>query len=125
MYQAVNDERAFTLNSAQTLSISEYEALKACSAWTQDQIDALDKYELREHLAQDWNAISTDDLKIWGEGRGRELLARRAACRGIVLQGVEHSPVLCDLYGQIFEGVDIENLENLDCNSSNDCTERD
>ena len=35
MYQAVNDERAFTLNSAQTLSISEYEALKACSAWTQ------------------------------------------------------------------------------------------
>ena len=114
MYQAVNDERAFTLNSAQTLSISEYESLKACSAWTQDQIDALDKYELREHLAQDWNAISTDDLKIWGEGRGRELLARRAACRGIALQGVEHSPVLCDLYGQIFEGVDIEKLETLD-----------
>ena len=114
MYQAVNDERAFTLNSAQTLSISEYESLKACSAWTQDQIDAMDKYELREHLAQDWNAISTDDLKIWGEGRGRELLARRAACRGIVLQGVEHSPVLCDLYGQIFEGVDIEKLETLD-----------
>ena len=114
MYQAVNDERAFTLNSAQTLSISEYESLKACSAWTQDQIDAIDKYELREHLAQDWNAISTDDLKIWGEGRGRELLARRAACRGIVLQGVEHSPVLCDLYGQIFEGVDIEKLETLD-----------
>ena len=74
----------------------------------------MDKYELREHLAQDWNAISTDDLKIWGEGRGRELLARRAACRGIALQGVEHSPVLCDLYGQIFEGVDIENLKTLD-----------
>ena len=49
-YQQLNDERAFTLNSAQTLSISEYESLKACSAWTQDQIDALDKYELREHL---------------------------------------------------------------------------
>lgn len=114
MYQAVNDERAFTLNSAQTLSASEYESFKACSAWTQDQIDAMDKYELREHLAQDWNAISTDDLKVWGEGRGRELLARRAACRGIVLQGVEHSPVLCDLYGQIFEGVDIENLTTLD-----------
>ncbi|WP_297923629.1 hypothetical protein [uncultured Agitococcus sp.] len=113
-YQQLNDERAFTLNSAQTLSISEYESLKACSAWTQDQIDALDKYDLREHLAQDWNAISTDDLKIWGEGRGRELLARRAACRGIALQGVEHSPVLCDLYGQIFEGVDIEALESLD-----------
>jgi putative DNA primase/helicase len=112
-YQLLNETRAFTLNSAQTLSASEYESLKACSAWTQDQIDAMDKYELREHLAQDWNAISTDDLKIWGEGRGRELLARRAACRGIVLQGVEHSPVLCDLYGQIFEGVDIENLTTL------------
>jgi len=113
-YQQINDERAFTLSSAQELSLSEYEDLKKRSAWTQDQIDAMDKYELREHLAQDWNAISTDDLKIWGEGRGRELLARRAACRGIVLQGVEHSPVLCDLYGQIFEGVDIENLETLD-----------
>ena len=113
-YQQLNDERAFTLNSAQTLSASGYESLKACSAWTQDQIDAMDKYELREHLAQDWNAISTDDLKIWGEGRGREILARRAACRGIALQGVEHSPVLCDLYGQIFEGVDIEKLETLD-----------
>ena len=113
-YQILNEKRAFTLNSAQTLSISEYESLKACSAWTQDQIDAMDKYELREHLAQDWNAISTDDLKIWGEGRGRELLARRAACRGIVLQGVEHSPVLCDLYERIFEGVDIENLKTLD-----------
>ncbi len=124
-YQQLNDERAFTLDSAQTLSASEYESLKACSAWTQDQIDAMDKYELREHLAQDWNAISTDDLKIWGEGRGRELLARRAACRGIVLQGVEHSPVLCDLYGQIFEGVDIEKLRDLrPSNSSNDCTER-
>ena len=54
MYQAVNDERAFILTQLQTLSISEYESLKACSAWTQDQIDALDKYELREHLAQDW-----------------------------------------------------------------------
>jgi hypothetical protein len=86
----------------------------------------MDKYELREHLAQDWNAISADDLKIWGEGRGRELLARRAACRGIVLQGVEHSPVLCDLYGQIFEGVDIENLDDLrPSDSSNDCKERD
>jgi hypothetical protein len=113
-YQQLNDERAFTLDSAQTLSASEYESFKACSAWTQDQIDAMDKYELKEHLAQDWNAISTDDLKIWGEGRGRELLARRAACRGIALQGVEHSPVLCDLYGQIFEGVDIEKLETLD-----------
>ena len=30
------------------------------------------------------------------------------------MQGVEHSPVLCDLYGQIFEGVDIENLATLD-----------
>ena len=30
------------------------------------------------------------------------------------MQGVEHSPVLCDLYEQIFEGVDIENLETLD-----------
>ena len=113
-YQLLNETRAFTLDSAQALDLSEYESLKACSAWTQDQIDAMDKYELREHLAQDWNAISTDDLKIWGEGRGRELLARRAACRGIVLQGVEHSPVLCDLYGQIFEGVDIENLATLD-----------
>ena len=113
-YQILNEKRAFTLDSAQALDLSEYESLKACSAWTQDQIDAMDKYELREHLAQDWNAISTDDLKIWGEGRGRELLARRAACRGIVLQGVEHSPVLCDLYGQIFEGVDIENLTTLD-----------
>jgi len=113
-YQQLNEDRVFALDSAQTLTASEYEALKSCSAWTQDQIDAMDKYELREHLAQDWNAISTDDLKIWGEGRGRELLARRAACRGIVLQGVEHSPVLCDLYGQIFEGVDIENLASLD-----------
>jgi len=113
-YQLLNETRAFTLDSAQALDLSEYESLKACSAWTQDQIDAMDKYELREHLAQDWNAISPDDLKIWGEGRGRELLARRAACRGIALQGVEHSPVLCDLYGQIFEGVDIENLATLD-----------
>ena len=113
-YQVLNEKRAFTLNSAQTLDLSEYESLKACSAWTQDQIDAMDKYELREHLAQDWNAISTDDLRIWGEGRGRELLARRAACRGVAIQGVEHSPVLCDLYGQIFEGVDIENLTTLD-----------
>ena len=30
----------------------------------------MDKYELREHLAQDWNAISTDDLKIWGKDEG-------------------------------------------------------
>ena len=113
-YQLLNETRAFTLDSAQEINLSEYEALKSCSAWTQDQIDSMDKYELREHLAQDWNAISTDDLKVWGEGRGRELLARRAACRGVVLQGVEHSPVLCDLYGQIFEGVDIENLATLD-----------
>jgi hypothetical protein len=112
-YQQVNEERAATLNSAQTLSISEYEAFKTYSAWTQDQLDAIDKYELTEHLAQE-NSISTDDLRLWGEGRGRELLARRAACRGIALQGVEHSPVLCDLYGQIFEGVDIEKLETLD-----------
>mgnify|MGYP000293568527 FL=1 len=113
-YQQINDERAFTLSSAQELSLSEYEDLKARSAWTQDQIDAMDKYELREHLAQDSDEISPDDLRLWGEGRGRELLARRAACRGIALQGVEHSPVLCDLYGQIFEGVDIANLETLD-----------
>jgi hypothetical protein len=112
-YQQLNDERAFTLNSAQTLSISEYEALNAQDSLTANEIDALDKYELREHLAQD-NDISTDDLRLWGEGRGRELLARRAACRGIVIQGVEHSPVLCDLYGQIFEGVDITTLETLD-----------
>ena len=113
-YQQLNEDRIFALDSAQTLTASEYEALKSCSAWTQDQIDSMDKYELREHLAQDWNAISTEDLKIWGEGRGRELLARRAACRGVAIQGVEHSPVLCDLYGKIFEGVDIENLKTLD-----------
>ena len=77
------------------------------------EIDALDKYALKEHLGQE-DSISTDDLRLWGEGRGRELLARRAACRGVVIQGVEHSPVLCDLYGQIFEGVDIANLETLD-----------
>ena len=112
-YQQLNDERAFTLNSAQTLSISEYEALNAQDSLTANEIDALDKYELREHLAQD-NNISTDDLRLWGEGRGRELLARRAACRGVAIQGVEHSLVLCDLYERIFEGVDIENLKTLD-----------
>ena len=107
---------AFTLNSAQTLSISEYEALKACSAWTQDQIDALDKYEQRT-LSTRLERDKPDDLKIWGEGRGLRATGKRATCRGIVLQGVEHSPVLCDLYGQIFEGVDIENLELRFCNS--------
>jgi hypothetical protein len=112
-YQQLNDERAFTLNSAQTLTLSEYEALNAKDELSACEIDALDKYALKEHLGQE-DSISTDDLRLWGEGRGRELLARRAACRGIVLQGVEHSPVLCDLYGQIFEGVDIANLETLD-----------
>ena len=62
-YQQLNDERAFTLNSAQTLSISEYEALNAKDSLTASEIDALDKYELREHLAQD-NNISTDDLRL-------------------------------------------------------------
>jgi len=112
-YQILNEKRAFTLDSAQTLTASEYEALNAKDSLTASEIDALDKYELREHLAQD-NNISTDDLRLWGEGRGRELLARRAACRGVAIQGVEHSPVLCDLYGKIFEGVDIENLKTLD-----------
>ena len=112
-YQVINEQRAFDLNSAPTLTQGEYEALKRTDELTALEINALDKFELNEHLAQE-TGITPDDLRLWGEGRGRELLARRAACRGIVLQGVEHSPVLCDLYGQIFEGVDIENLATLD-----------
>lgn len=86
-YQQINDERAFTLSSAQELSLSEYESLKACSAWTQDQIDAMDKYELREHLAQDSDEISTDDLRLWGEGieaanwQGARCVSRRSDSR--------------------------------------------
>ena len=41
-------------------------------------------------------------------------MARRAAVRGIALQGVEHAPVLVELYRRIFEGVDILNLTVLD-----------
>ena len=52
--------------------------------------------------------------RLWNEGRGRELLARRAACLGVVLNDVEHSSVLCDLYARIFEGVNIQDLTELD-----------
>ena len=112
-YKTLKENRVLQLNAAPLLSLSEYESLKKSNVLTQSDLDAIDKFELCEHLASVGD-IDSDDLKIWGEGRGRELLARRAACRGIVLQGVEHSPVLCDLYGQIFEGVDIENLKTLD-----------
>ena len=112
-YQVINEQRAFDLNSAQTLTQGEYEALKRTDELTALEIDALDKFELNEHLAQE-TGITPDDLRLWGEGRGRELLARRAACRGIALQGVEHATVLCELYGRIFEGVDIKRLDTLD-----------
>ena len=73
-YQLLNETRALSLNSAQTLTLSEYEALNAKDELSACEIDALDKYALKEHLGQE-DSISTDDLRLWGEGRGRELLA--------------------------------------------------
>ena len=111
-YKELKQQRVLELNSADVLSVSAYESLKTCRSLTQPQVNAIDAFELREHLGKR-DSIDEEDVSIWKEGRGRELLARRGACRGVALPDVEHSPVLVDLYGRIFEGVDIANLEQL------------
>jgi len=112
-YKTLKENRVMQLNAAPLLSLSEYESLKKSNVLTQSDLDAIDKFELSEHLASVGD-IDSDDLSLWNEGRGRELLARRAACLGIVLNDVEHSSVLCDLYARIFEGVNIQDLTELD-----------
>ena len=112
-YKTLKENRVLQLNAAPLLSLSEYESLKKSNVLTQSDLDAIDKFELCEHLANVGD-IDSDDLSLWNEGRGRELLARRAACLGIVLNDVEHSSVLCDLYARIFEGVNIQTLNTLD-----------
>jgi len=115
LYQTINEQHAFDLSRAPKLSQREYETLKRSRERTAADQHAIARFEINEHLAINGDAdITPDDLRVWQDGRGRELLARRAAVRGIALQGVEHAPVLVELYRRIFEGVDILNLTVLD-----------
>ena len=115
LYQTINEQHAHNLSHAPKLSQREYETLKRSRERTAADHHAIARFEINEHLAINGDAdITPDDLRVWQDGRGRELLARRAAVRGIALQGVEHAPVLVELYRRIFEGVDILNLTVLD-----------
>ena len=115
LYQTINEQHAHNLSHAPKLSQREYETLKRSRERTAADHHAIARFEINEHLAINGDAdITPDDLRVWQDGRGREILARRAAVRGIALQGVEHAPVLVELYRRIFEGVDILNLTVLD-----------
>lgn len=113
--EVVNETTVNELNNAIMFeSKNDYKSALFNKEKTDDDWNAIDAYELREHLAMGDTCMTLDDLKLWQDGRVRETLARRAAFSGIALKSVEHSHILVELIQQIFKGVDALNITLLD-----------
>jgi hypothetical protein len=98
------------LNNARRLNFFDYDEVKAKRSKTAADYDALDAFELRDHLNIHDRQITADDVELWQGGHGREWLARIAALHGRTVGNRENSHTLVRLYSVIFNGIELSDF---------------